>query len=74
MKIRKKNLGWGGEGWGSGGSDWGGGQGGCERRIESIVKMPKKSWVRSGRGWGGGRGVGVGRGEGLVGSNVGGRG
>ena len=54
-----------------------GGQDGCERRIEVIVKMPQKSrggGVRSGRGWRG-RGVGVGRGgRGLIGSNVGGRG
>ena len=43
-----------------------GGQGGCERRIEVIVKMQKKSGggsqVRSGMGWG--RGDMVGRGEG----------
>ena len=31
---------------------WGCGQGGCERRIELIVKMEKKS------GWGSGGGVG----------------
>ena len=30
---------------------WGGGQGGCERRIEVIVKMQKKS--RRGSEWGG---------------------
>ena len=30
--------------------EWGG-QGGCEQRIEVIVKMKKKSW--RGSGWGG---------------------
>ena len=30
---------------------WGGGQCGCERRIEVIVKMPKKR--RKKKGWGG---------------------
>ena len=42
----------------------GGGQGGCERRIESFVKIKKKKWggrsgggggERSGRVWGGGQ-------------------
>ena len=51
------------------------GQGGCERRIEVIVKMQKD---RGGGGsWGGGggsRGGGWSRGRGLVGSNVGGGG
>ena len=41
---------WEGSGWG------GGGQGGCERRIEVFVKIPKKHF------WGGVRwGVGGGR-------------
>ena len=44
MKMQKKS-------WGGGqGVGWGG-QGGCERRIEVIVKMKKKS--RRGSGWGG---------------------
>ena len=52
------------------------GQGGCERRIELIVKMQKN---KSGEGVGGqvgdGGGGGVGRGgRRLVGSKVGGRG
>ena len=43
----------------SGGPVGGGGQGGCERRIEVIVKMQKSRWV----GWrrwqvGGGGGAG----------------
>ena len=40
-KIIGGGLGWGGVGWG--------GQGGCEQRIEVIVKMKK----RSVGGWGG---------------------
>ena len=39
--MQKKVGGGPGVGWG--------GQGGCEKRIEVIVKMKKKSW----RGWGG---------------------
>ena len=37
---------------------WGGGQSGCERRIEIIVKMQKKKRKRLGWGplWGGGGG------------------
>ena len=38
------------------------GQGGCERRIEVIVKMQKK-----GRVWGSGPGVGLGMGPGQSG-------
>ena len=34
-----------------------GGQGGCEPRIEVIVKMQKKSGGGSGRGWVQGGGV-----------------
>ena len=58
-----------------------GGQGGCVRRIEVIVKCKKKKnrgegggGVRSGMGEGGSRGGGWSRGMGLVGSNVWGRG
>ena len=51
MKIPKKNnyiffLGGGGRGRGR---VWGG-QGGCERRIEVVVKIQKKNW--GGSGWG----------------------
>ena len=59
MKIPKKKyffFGGGGVG-GAGGCRWGGrwrGQGGCERRIEVFVKIPKKNL---GGGVGGGRGV-----------------
>ena len=59
MKNSKKKLGGGGVG--PGGSGWGrvggGGQGGCERRIEVLVKIQKKKW-----GWGGP----VGRGGGFM--------
>ena len=52
MKIQKKKSG-GGEGRvGGGGSGWGvrlGGQGGCERRREVIVKIPLKKSGRGGR-------------------------
>ena len=55
MRKCKKNRGWGsGRG---GGSDRGRGQGGCERRVEVIVKMQKKV----------GEGVRVQWGRGLVG-------
>ena len=38
----------------------GGGQGGCERRIEVFVKIPKKKFFFwGGGGWGSGRGVRV---------------
>ena len=40
-----------------------GGQGGCERRIEVFVKIPKKN--SGGGGGGSGRGVGFG-GSGLM--------
>ena len=33
-----------------------GGQGGCERRIEVLVKIQKKNWGVAGGGGGGGRG------------------
>ena len=39
-------------GGGGGGVQVGGCQGGCERRIEAFVKIPKKKW---GGGPGGGR-------------------
>ena len=52
MKIQKKN--WGG---GSGGVGLVGGQGGCERRIEVLVKIQRKKW-------GGVRGVGLVGGQG----------
>ena len=50
-----------------GGVGWGG-QGGCERRIEVLVKIQKKKLGggRSGSGWGGG---GRGEGVGLVGGS-----
>ena len=54
-KFKKKNWG------GVGGGGWGGrvgGQGGCERRIEIIVKIQKK------KNWGGAGGEGRG-GEGV---------
>ena len=63
-KFTKKNRGGRGEG-GGGGVRWGsqvgrGGQGGCERRIEVFVKIPKKMG-----GWGDGGGGGwVGGGQG----------
>ena len=40
---------------GGGGEGWRGGQGRCEQRSESFVKIQKKNW---GRGWGGGGGSG----------------
>ena len=40
----------------------GGGQGGCERRIEVLVKIQEKNFF-----WGGGRGGGVGLGGCLIG-------
>ena len=57
MKIQKKKIGGGGRGLRAG---WGvgwvglGGQGGCERRIEVFVKIPKKKLggVRGGGGRG----------------------
>ena len=41
---------------GGGGGGGGGRQGGCERRIEVFVKIPKKNW---GGPWGSGWGVRV---------------
>ena len=62
-KFKKKNwggqVGGGGAGCrvGGGGSGWGGrGQGGCERRIEVFVKIPKKKIFLGGGGGGGGLG------------------
>ena len=52
-------------GWGGGGGS-GRGQGGCERRIEVFVKIPKKNFGGEGVG-GGGRGV---SGRGRVGGGV----
>ena len=52
MKIKKKYLGRGGRG---GGLGWvRGGQGGCELRIEVLVKIEKKNlgWGREGGGVG----------------------
>ena len=53
--MQKKSRERGRSGW------WLGGQGGCEPRIEVIVKIHKKvgrgGGVRSGRGWGQGGGV-----------------
>ena len=60
-KDSKTNRG-GGRGGGGGRESPVGGQGGCERRIEVIVKMQKKSGVRSGI-WGS-RGGGWSRGGG----------
>ena len=57
--TKKKKFGvggWSGEG---GGSGWWRGQGGCERRIEVFVKIPKKKNIFLG---GGGRGGGGGGG------------
>ena len=51
MKIQKKNRG--GGGWGEVGRS--GAQGGCERRIEVFVKIPKKKKKGVGRVGGGGR-------------------
>ena len=45
MKMQKKV---------GGGLGWGGGQGGCERRIEVIVKMQKKVGGGPGGMWGSG--------------------
>ena len=42
-----------------GGSGWGG-QGGCERRIEVFVKIPKKNLGVGGMGESGGGGGGLG--------------
>ena len=64
MKIQKKKL---GGGLGGGVGLWGVGQGGCERRIEVLVKIQKKNFFFF---WGGG-GVG---GEGGGGRVVGGAG
>ena len=61
MKIKKKILGGGGRG--VSGRGWvGGGQGGCERRIEVFVKIPKKKFFFLGGGGGsvGGSGEGSG--------------
>ena len=54
VKIQEKNY-LGGGGSGGGGSGWGG-QDGCERRIEAIVKIQKK---KNGGGVRGGRLLGV---------------
>ena len=56
MKIQKENSGSvrGGAGRGSG---WMGGQCGCERRIEVLVKI-KKKWGGGSRGGGSGWGSG----------------
>ena len=54
MKIQKKKF-------GGGGGDRGRGQGGCERRIEVFVKIPKKKNFFF---WGGGREGGGGQCEG----------
>ena len=62
MKNKKKM--WGGSGRGGVMGGWMGDQGGCERRIEVFVKIPKKK-IGGGGGVGGvGRG---GDGVGLVG-------
>ena len=71
MKIPKKKNGGSGEsvGVGRSGRVWGGGgpvggwvgQGGCERRIEVFVKIPKK--MRGSRGGGGQVGGRVGGGQ-----------
>ena len=52
--LKEKNPGW--------------GQGGCDHRIEVILKIQKKSerGVRSGRGWGEVEGCGLVEGEGLL--------
>ena len=52
-------MGGGGGRWG-----WGKGQGGCERRIEVFVKIPKKKNLGGGVGGGGSVGGGGGLGEG----------
>ena len=57
---KKKNF-WGGS-WGGSVGGRGRGQGGCERRIEVFVKIPKKNFW-----WGGGRGGGSVGGRGRVG-------
>ena len=46
----------------------GGGQGGCERRIEVFVKIPKKNFLGGGGVIGGGGGLG--QGGGLMGGGV----
>ena len=58
MKIQKKNFlgGGGGSGEGSVLGGRGRGQGGCERRIEVFVKIPKKKIWGGGVRWGGGGG------------------
>ena len=62
MKIKKKCRGWGGR------EDPVGGQGGCERRIEVIVKMQKKTDGGVQVRWGMGvKGLGLSRKWGLVG-------
>ena len=46
MKIQKKKIWWGGQGWG--------GQGGWEWRNEAFVKIQKKKkFGGGGQGWGG---------------------
>ena len=45
MKMQKKKS--------EGVRGWGGGQGGCERRIEVIVKTQKKKSAGVWVGWGG---------------------
>ena len=52
MKIQIKI--WGGGGGGGGRRGRGRGQGGCERRIEGFVKIPKKNFFFGGGGGGGG--------------------
>ena len=74
-KFKKKFEG-GGGGWrgpgGGGGSGWRGGQGGCERRIEVLVKIKNFFfffffWGGGGGGGGGGSGWVWGGGGGQVG-------
>ena len=61
MKIQKKRLGGGVEG---GGVGLKGGQGGCDRRIEVFVKIPKKNWGGGGVEGDSGGGVGLRGGQG----------
>ena len=49
-----------------------GGQGGCERRIEVFVKIPKKKNIYFGGGGSGGDGLDRGGGVGLGGGRQGG--